>query len=79
MDAVDDDENKENSYLSDGADGIGVIPGFGGDNEDAYRNVLSIIVNWIPRGVLIYKCMQDFSEINLFPLRQSGGEFLPSA
>jgi len=37
MDAVDDDENKENSYLSDGADGIDVIPGFGGDNEDAYR------------------------------------------
>ena len=53
MDAVDDDENKENSYLSDGADGIDVIPGFGGDNEDAYRNVLSIIVNWIPRVVLI--------------------------
>ena len=44
MDTFDDDENKENSYLSDGGDDFGGTTGFGGGNEDAYRNVLHIIV-----------------------------------
>ena len=47
MDTFDDDENKENSYLSDGGDDFGGTTGFGGGNEDAYRNVLNFTIIWL--------------------------------
>ena len=46
MDTFDDDENKENSYLSDGGDDFGGTTGFGGGNEDAYRNVFTYYSNF---------------------------------